>query len=295
MENAWLILALLVIPAGYVVFELHAFNDKLKWCEHNLSKLKSQVSAEEKKNEHFLNTISKLEKQIEDLRTESKSHMDREKSKSEDLQKELLRLDLQMKDSARDLISTLNEEKKKTEDLQKEINRLQNKQEVTKIKIEKTETDVKTRDDVLKDLDDKASSLHDALQNTVEEMQKLVRHVTKMDKEMHNLRTGKNQSYKSVVYISLRCRISICLNICSILEIIIFYCKGKNYKTLLCRLDKVPYQNVFHYRFSEQRAFRDEYSGGNLILNSIRAGLSFVVSKLLEFATGGLLSVRLLN
>lgn len=114
MENAWLILALLVIPAGYVVFELHAFNDKLKWCEHNLSKLKSQVSAEEKKNEHFLNTISKLEKQIEDLRTESKSHMDREKSKSEDLQKELLRLDLQMKDSARDLISTINEEKKKT-------------------------------------------------------------------------------------------------------------------------------------------------------------------------------------
>lgn len=114
MENAWLILALLVIPAGYVVFELHAFNDKLKWCEHNLSKLKSQVSAEEKKNEHFLNTISKLEKQI----------VDREKSKSEDLQKELLRLDLQMKDSARDLISTLNEEKKKTEDLQKEINRL---------------------------------------------------------------------------------------------------------------------------------------------------------------------------
>lgn len=223
MENAWLILALLVIPAGYVVFELHAFNDKLKWCEHNLSKLKSQVSAEEKKNEHFLNTISKLEKQIEDLRTESKSHMDREKSKSEDLQKELLRLDLQMKDSARDLISTLNEEKKKTEDLQKEINRLQNKQEVTKIKIEKTENDVKTRDDVLKDLDDKASSLHDALQNTVEEMQKLVRHVTKMDKEMHNLRTGKNQSYKSVVYISLRCGISICLNICSILEIIIIY------------------------------------------------------------------------
>lgn len=69
--------------------------------------------------------------------------MDREKSKSEDLQKELLRLDLQMKDSARDLISTLNEEKKKTEDLQKEINRLQNKQEVTKIKMEKTETDVK--------------------------------------------------------------------------------------------------------------------------------------------------------
>lgn len=54
MENAWLILALLVIPAGYVVFELHAFNDKLNWCEHNLSKLKSQVSAEEKKNEHFL-------------------------------------------------------------------------------------------------------------------------------------------------------------------------------------------------------------------------------------------------
>lgn len=79
MENAWLILALLVIPAGYVVFELHAFNDKLKWCEHNLSKLKSQVSAEEKKNEHFWNTISKLENQIEDLRTESKSHMDREK------------------------------------------------------------------------------------------------------------------------------------------------------------------------------------------------------------------------
>lgn len=203
MENAWLILALLVIPAGYVVFELHAFNDKLKWCDNNLSKLKSQVSAAEKKNEHFWN---KLEKQIEDLRTESKSHMDREKSKSEDLQKELLRLDLQMKDSARDLISTLNEEKKKTEDLQKEINRLQNKQEVTKIKMEKIETDVKTRDDVLKDLDDKASSLHDALQDTVEEMQKLVRHVTdmdeemqklvrhdtNMDEEMQNLRTGIN-------------------------------------------------------------------------------------------------------
>lgn len=57
----------------------------------------------------------------------------------------------------------------------------------------------------------------------------------------------------------------------------------------------MPNQNVFHYRFSEQRAFRDDYSGGNLILNSIRAGLSLVVNKLLEFATGGLLSVRLLN
>lgn len=73
------------------------------------------------------------------------------------------------------------------------------------------------------------------------------------------------------------------------------YCKDKSNKTLLSRLDKLPYQNVFHYCFSEQRAFRDDYSGGNLILNSIRAGLSFVVNKLLEFATGGLLSVRLLN
>lgn len=34
MENVWLILGLLVIPAGYVVFELYAFNDKFKWCEH---------------------------------------------------------------------------------------------------------------------------------------------------------------------------------------------------------------------------------------------------------------------
>lgn len=190
MENAWLILALLVIPAGYIVFELHAFNDELKWCEHILSKLKSQVSSEEKKNEHFLNTISKLEKQIEDLRTESQSHMDREKSKSEDLQKELLRLDLQMKDSTRDLISTLNEEKMKIEDLHKELNRLQNKLVVTEIKMGKTETDVKTRDDVLKDLDDKASSLHNALQDTVEEIQKLVWHVTNMDAEMQDLRTG---------------------------------------------------------------------------------------------------------
>lgn len=137
-----------------------------------------------------MNTISKLEKQIEDLRTESQSHMDREKSKSADLQKELLRLDLQMKDSTRDLISTLNEEKMKIEDLHKELNRLQNKQVVTEIKMGKTENDVKTRDDVLKDLDYKASSLYDALKNTVEEIQKLVRHVTNMDADMENLRAG---------------------------------------------------------------------------------------------------------
>lgn len=72
MENVWLILGLLVIPAGYVVFELYAFNDKFKWCEHNLKELKRQVSAEKKKNEDFWNTISKLEKQIEDFRTETK-------------------------------------------------------------------------------------------------------------------------------------------------------------------------------------------------------------------------------
>lgn len=136
MENVWLILGLLVIPAGYVVFELYAFNDKFKWCEHNLKELKRQVSAEKKKTEDFWNTISKLEKQIEDFRTESKSQVDREKSKTEDFQKELLRLDWQMNDSTEDLISTLNDEKKKNEDLQKEINRLQNKQEVTKVKME---------------------------------------------------------------------------------------------------------------------------------------------------------------
>lgn len=99
------------------------------------------------------------------------------------------------------------------------------------------------------------------------------------------------------MYISLRYDTSICLYAVydQCLKYNAFKCKDKSNKTSLSRLDKLPYQNFFHDCFSEQRAFRDDYSGGNLILNSIRAGLSFVVNKLLEFATGGLLSVRLLN
>lgn len=73
-------------------------------------------------------------------------------------------------------------------DLQREIDRLQNKQEVTKIKMEKLDTDVKTRDEVLKELDKKANSLHDVLLNTVDEMQKLLGQVASMDDQILDLR-----------------------------------------------------------------------------------------------------------
>lgn len=73
-------------------------------------------------------------------------------------------------------------------DLQREIDRLQNKQEVTKIKMEKLDTDVKIRDDSLKDLDKKAISLHDVLEKTVTEMQKLLGQVTSMDDQILDLR-----------------------------------------------------------------------------------------------------------
>lgn len=73
-------------------------------------------------------------------------------------------------------------------DLQREIDRLQNKQEVTKIKMEKLDTDVKIRDDILKELDKKAISLHDVLENTVTEMQKLLGQVTSMDDQILDLR-----------------------------------------------------------------------------------------------------------
>lgn len=217
MENVWLILAVCVIPAGYIVFELQALGNKLKLYEHNLSELKNQQSAERKENEHIWNTISRLEKQIDDLRMEFKTQNDQEKTKNEDFQKELIRLEWQLKDSTRDLTSKLNVDRKGNEDfqrelvslvkhlsgeftsqlnrekmniadLQREIDRLQNKQEVTKIKMEKLDTDVKTWDEILKELDKKANSLHDVLQKTVNEMQKLLGQVASMDDQILDLR-----------------------------------------------------------------------------------------------------------
>lgn len=220
MENVWLILAVCVISAGYIVFELQALGYKLKLYEHNLSELKNQQSAERKENEHIWNTVSRLEKQIEDLRMEFKTKNDQEKNKNEDFQKELIRLEWQLKDSTRDLTSKLNGDRKGNEDfqkefvslelqvkhlsgeftsqlnrekmniadLQREIDRLQNKQEVTKIKMEKLDTDVKIRDDILEELDKKAISLHDVLQNTVTEMQKLLGQVESMDDQILDLR-----------------------------------------------------------------------------------------------------------
>lgn len=81
MENVWLILAVCVLSAGYIVFELQALGNKLKLYEHNLSELKNQQSAERKENEHIWNTISRLEKQIDDLRMEFKTQNDQEKTK----------------------------------------------------------------------------------------------------------------------------------------------------------------------------------------------------------------------
>lgn len=217
MENVWLILSVCVISAGYIVFELQALGNKLKLYEHNLSELKNQQSAERKENEHIWNTISRLEKQIDDLRMEFKTQNDQEKTKNEDFQKELIRLEWQLKDSTRVLTSMLNGDRKGNEeefvslelhvkhlsgeftselnrekmniaDLQREIDRLQNKQEVTKIKMEKLDTDVKTRDEVLKELDKKANSLYDVLQNTVDEMQKLLGQVASMDDQILDLR-----------------------------------------------------------------------------------------------------------
>lgn len=217
MENVWLILAVCVLSAGYIVFELQALGNKLKLYEHNLSELKNQQSAERKENEHIWNTISRLEKQIDDLRMEFKTQNDQEKTKNEDFQKELIRLEWQLKDSTRDLTSKLNVDRKGNEDfqrelvslvkhlsgeftsqlnrekmniadLQREIDRLQNKQEVTKIKMEKLDTDVKTWDEILKELDKKANSLHDVLQKTVNEMQKLLGQVASMDDQILDLR-----------------------------------------------------------------------------------------------------------
>lgn len=181
MENVWLILSVCVISAGYIVFELQALSNKLKLYEHNLSELKNQQSAERKENEHIWNTISRLEKQIDDLRMELKG--DR---KGND--EEFVSLELHVKHLSGEFTSELNREKMNIADLQREIDRLQNKQEVTKIKMEKLDTDVKTSDEVLKELDKKANSLYDVLQNTVDEMQNLLGQVASMDDQILDLR-----------------------------------------------------------------------------------------------------------
>lgn len=181
MENVWLILSVCVISAGYIVFELQALGNKLKLYEHKLSELKNQQSAERKENEHIWNTISRLEKQIDDLRMELKG--DR---KGND--EEFVSLELHVKHLSGEFTSELNREKMNIADLQREIDRLQNKQEVTKIKMEKLDTDVKTSDEVLKELDKKANSLYDVLQNTVDEMQKLLGQVASMDDQILDLR-----------------------------------------------------------------------------------------------------------
>lgn len=105
MENLWFILAVCAISAGYIAFELQALGNKLKLYEHNLSEIKNQESAARKENEHIWKTISRFEKQIEDIRMELKTHNDQEKNKIEEIQKELLRLNWQLKDSTSDLTS----------------------------------------------------------------------------------------------------------------------------------------------------------------------------------------------
>lgn len=208
MENLWFILVVYAISAGYIAFELQALGNKLKLYERNLSEIKNQESAARKENEHIWKTISRFEKQIEDIRMELKTHNDQEKNKIEEFQKELLRLNWQLKDSTSDLTSKLISERKGNDDFQKElarldlqvkyltrekmnnadlqweIMRLQNKQEVTKIKMEKLDTDIKIRDDILKELDKKSKTFHDVLQNTVNEMEKLLEQVSTMDNQI---------------------------------------------------------------------------------------------------------------
>lgn len=208
MENLWFILVVYAISAGYIAFELQALGNKLKLYERNLSEIKNQESAARKENEHIWKTISRFEKQIEDKRMELKTHNDQEKNRIEEFQKELLRLNWQLKDSTSDLTSKLISERKGNDDFQKElarldlqvkyltrekmnnadlqweIMRLQNKQEVTKIKMEKLDTDIKIRDDILKELDKKSKTFHDVLQNTVNEMEKLLEQVSTMDNQI---------------------------------------------------------------------------------------------------------------
>lgn len=79
-------------------------------------------------------------------------------------------------------------ERKENEHIWKTISRLEKQIEVTKIKMEKLNTDIKNRDDILIDLDKKANSLRDVLQNTVNEMEKLLGQVASMDDQILDMR-----------------------------------------------------------------------------------------------------------
>lgn len=79
-------------------------------------------------------------------------------------------------------------ERKENEHIWNTISRLEKQIEVTKIKMEKLNTDIKNRDDILIDLDKKANSLRDVLQNTVNEMEKLLGQVASMDDQILDMR-----------------------------------------------------------------------------------------------------------
>lgn len=149
---------------------------------------KTQNDQEKTKNEDFQKELIRLEWQLKDSTRDLTSKLNGDRKGNEDFQKEFVSLELQVKHLSGEFTSQLNREKMNIADLQREIDRLQNKQEVTKIKMEKLDTDVKTRDEVLKELDKQANSLHNILKNTVDEMQKLLGQVASMDDQILDLR-----------------------------------------------------------------------------------------------------------
>lgn len=77
--------------------------------------------------------------------------------------------------------------KNENEALRLEINRLQHQQELSKVKLESLNTDLKNRDDFLKDIDKGSRLFHEELKNTVKQMDKFVEHVKNMDKQIENM------------------------------------------------------------------------------------------------------------
>lgn len=77
--------------------------------------------------------------------------------------------------------------KNENEALRLEINRLQHQQELSKVKIESLNTNLKNRDDFLKDIDKGSRLFHEELKNTVKQMDKFVEHVKNMDKQIENM------------------------------------------------------------------------------------------------------------
>ncbi|XP_048752048.2 uncharacterized protein LOC125663752 [Ostrea edulis] len=154
-----------------------------------------------------------------------------------------------------DLKSQVHSQKEDNGQLRKDIDRLYQQRDVMKDTMGSLKEDVRRRDEALKEFDTGVKLMHEEFKEMVKEIEKLVGRVAIMDEQMEKM----NREYGTIV---------------------------SDLNDLRSELNR----DRNHYHKHDHN-----YSGGGMILNSIRYAISVISNKLLGFAFGGISSIFLLN